>query len=468
MLAKTAESKNPPIGRESTGSVRRETLWAAVSFVTSAALFPVVLSAQVPAPGVTQPTQASGFGAGVQTPLRFAGDSGPENQITLNLGAAMIYDDNVLATNVLRISDEALSLRSQLGVARQTEHLKIDFNYNPFYQLYRQTSELDRLNHAANLSLTYLLASRWSLGLHDGFTYQKGAYPSVDGQQIMAGLTPPTALNESIYSPTARTLSNGAGLDLMFAKSQRTTITFSGGYNERKFASQTVANQPLFNSTGWSGSVQVNYAATEYTTVGVVLLHQNSSYQGGQVFGNQERSRVESVYLSLSSRLSPTVTVAAYGGPQYVRLLGQSSPGSTLGGSLQGSGGGSITKQVHITALNLSVQRSVSDGGGLYTSVINTSATFGVRRRLFGLWEGNLHGVASRVDASLALSNAKTGALAAGINLSRPFSNGSVFHIDYDTTHESTTGATLGFANFDRNQVTIGFDFRVKTIAVGQ
>jgi len=385
------------------------------------------------------------------------------------MGASTFYDDNVLARNTQRLSDEALSFDSHLGIVRQTEHVTINFDYLPFFLLYRQIDQYDRLNHAANLSLTYRLTSRVDLGLHDAFSYQNGVYPSLTGQQILSGPPSPTTLNQMTFSPTIRTLTNMPGLDLTFITSQNTSLTFSGGYNQRKFGNQAGVGQSLYNSRGVNGGLRFQYRVTEHTNFGFLLLHQDTTYQGGQAFGKQQRSQIESVILSVGSRLSPTVTATVFGGPQYIHTFGQSSLGGSIPGVFEGSGGGSITKQVGKTALNLSLQRSVSDSGGLYTSVINNNATLGVRRRLVGRWDAALSGGGAQADTSLfQLANARTDSLTGGIDFSRPLRGTSVFHIRYDTIHELSKGTLAAFPGFDRNQVTIGFDYGIKSIPLGQ
>jgi len=390
------------------------------------------------------------------------------NQLSLSMGTSTLYDDNVLARNTERLSDEALSLDSHLGIVRQTEHMTLNFDYLPFFLLYRQINQYDRLNHSADLSLTYRLTPRFNLGLHDAFSYQNGVYPSLTGQQILSGPASPTALNQMTYSPTARTLSNMPGLDITFIASQSTSLTLSGGYNQRKFGNQGGAGQALYNSNGVSGALKFQYRVTDHTNFGFLLLHQDSTYQGGQIFGSRQRSQIESVIFSVGSRLSPTVTATVFGGPQYVRTI-QSSMGSSLAGKFQSSGGGSITKEVRQTALNLSFQRSVSDGGGLYTSVKNTNATLGVRRRLVGRWDAAVNCGAAQVDTSLIqLANEKTDSLIGGIDLSLPLRGASVFHISYSTIHQLSKGSLAAFPNSDRNQVTIGFDYGIKSVPLGQ
>jgi hypothetical protein len=393
----------------------------------------------------------------------------PENQVTLSMGASFIYDDNILSRNAERLSDEEVSFDSQLGFLRQTQHATINFDYMPFFPLYRQYTQFDRLNHAANLGLTYQLTPRFSLGLHGTFSYLNGVYPSLTGQQILSGPASPTALNQTILPSTARTLSNSSGLDLTFTKSRRTSLTLTGGYNEQKFGSQVGAGQHLYSSRGVSGGLQYQYRVTEHTTFGLLLLHQDSTFSGGEVFGTSMRSQIESVYVSAGSRLSPTLSATIFGGPEYLRTIGGSAPGAGTTGEFQGAGGGSITKEVDKTAFDLSVQRSITGGGGLYTEVIGTSANFGVRRRLLGRWEVAIRGGATRADATLfQIAHQRTDALTGGIDFSRPLRGGSTLRISYETMHQLSKGALPISADFDRNMVTISFDFRLKAIPLGR
>jgi hypothetical protein len=138
-------------------------------------------------------------------------------------------------------------------------------------------------------------------------------------------------------------------------------------------------------------------------------------------------------------------------------------------GKWQAAGGGSITKEVRTTALELSAQRTVTDGGGLYTLVKSTALDFGVRRRLVGRWEANVHIGAERADAALfQFASGRTNALIGGFGLVRPLWGGATFHASYETAHELSTGTLPSLANFDRNRVTIGVDYRFKAISLGR
>jgi hypothetical protein len=446
-----------------TGALR--TLISSLAFLT---LLTASLTAQVGSPTAGAAPQATVYGSGGQSPLQFAGESASVNQVSFSMGTSVLYDDNVFAIGSHGVGDEEFSFDSNIGISRKTERLTASFNYTPFFVFSRTFDQFDRLNHAGNLKLGYRLASRVILGLHDSASYQTGNYTSLTEPQLLSGPSSPTALSQVVIPYTTRTLLNAAGLDLTFAKSQRTSLTFSADYDQSIFGQQT-AGQPLYNSNGLGGGLTYQYRVTKHTSVGVLLLHQDSTYQGGQAFGNRLRTQVESAILSVGSLLSPTVSVTAFGGPQYIRLIGQVSPGASLAGNFQLSAGGSITKQVRKTAFDLSFQRAVSSGAGLYASAINNVATFGVRRRLVGRWEAALQGGAARIDTSLfQLSNEKTDALSGGININRPVVRGSVFHVSYFTWHQKSSGNLPNPYNLGRDQVAVSIDYQFKALPLGR
>jgi hypothetical protein len=439
-----------------------------IFFVSFVALLPVGLEAQTTSPAVQVPAPAAVYGGAEQTPLQYAGETPPVNQLVLSVGVSTFYDDNVPERNSIRVGDEAVSLSSQLALFRQSERLKLDFSYTPFGLLYRQVDQYDSLNHDAGMNAIVRLSSRVNLGLHEAFSYRNGFFQSLTGQPISSGLGSPTALNQTISPYVTRALSNTSGLDLTYVKSGRTSLTFSSGFDRRQFGDQGVVGQQLYNSWGVNGELQYKYRVTEHTNLGLVLVHQDSTFRGAGVFGNSLRFQSESTFISIGSRLSPTVTVTIFGGPQYIRILGQpAAAGAT--GQFQPAGGANITEQVRQTALSLSLQRTITDGGGVYTLVKSTSLDFGVRRRLLGRWEAAVQIGAARADTSLfQLASGTTNALIAGVRLDRPLAGGATLHASYETAHEKSSGALPFLADFDRNRVAIGVDYRFKAIPLGR
>jgi hypothetical protein len=431
-------------------------------------LLPVALSAQVTAPAAQVPAAPPVYG-GERTPLRFQGEAVPANQFLFSVAASTFYDDNVPQRNSIRVGDEAVSLSSELAVFRQSDRLKLDLTYTPNGVLHRQLSNYNTLNHTLELNAVVRLSARVNLGLHETFIYQNGIFQSFSGQAIQSGLGSPTALNQSLLPYVTGTISNTSGLDLTFVKSGRTSLALFGGYDRRQFSNQGTAGQQLYNSWGVSGGLQYKYRVTEHTNLGVVFVHQDSTFKGSGVFGDSLRFQSESPIFSIASRVSPTVTVTIFGGPEYIHTLGQPAAGAPVSGQFEGTGGANITEEVRHTALSLSVQRTVTDGGGVYTIVKNTAVDFGARRQLLGRWQAGVHIGAARANTSLLqLSSGTTDALLGGVRLDRPLSGGATLHVSYETAHETSSGVLPYLAEFDRNRVTIGIDYRFKAIPLGR
>jgi len=254
-------------------------------------------------------------------------------------------------------------------------------------------------------------------------------------------------------------------------KSRRTLITLTGGYLQSKYGTgQQNPSLPLYNDTGFSGGLTLQHYVTPHTSFGIVTLHQDSNFQGGLIQGNRLHIQIESAYLSFASMLSPSVKITLFGGPQYARSIGSPSTAATITAHFQPSGGGSITKEVRNTALDFSFIRSVTDGGGLYAEVVETRVYCRVRRRLVGRWEGSLHADAAREEPSLfQFENGRIDGLMGGVAIVRPlFNKSSELRFSYETMHQLSNGLLPSFANFDRNQFAVGFDYRLKSFSLGR
>ena len=398
-----------------------------LSALTIIFLLSVTLAAQVASSTAGGAPQGTVYGSGYQVPLEFAGEPAPVNQVSLGVGVASLFDDNALATNGDRVSDEALSFTAHFAVERRTKRLALSFSYNPFLIFYRQLTAYDLINHAGNLRLTYRVGSHFLVGVQDTASYQNGMYPTLTAQPVLSGPPSPIGQNGIIVPYTVRTLTDTTGLYLTFLKSRRTSVTLTGGYTQSKYgAASQNPDLKLYNGTGFSGGLTLQHFVTSHTSFGFLLLHQDTSYQGGLSQGSQVRTQIESAYLSLASLLSPSTTITLFGGPQYVRSLNPIVPVATLSAHFQSSGGGSVTKQLRRTAFDLSFIRSVTDGGGLYTSVVTNRALFGARRRLVGRWGGDIQVGAAREDASLFQSgNGRIeGVIAGGLDQPAPIVTG--------------------------------------------
>ena len=184
--------------------------YALLSSLAFIALLPITVVAQgqgpAPTPGVNAPAVV--YGGAVQAPLLFEGERVPNNQGGLSFGATSFYDDNVFQLNTHRDADEGLALNTRLDITRQSDRLAASFDYAPFFTIYRQLSQFDRVNHASDLNLVYKLTSRVALGVNNNFIYAEGSYPLLDQLPLLSGPPSPTASSPQILAYSTRTLSD--------------------------------------------------------------------------------------------------------------------------------------------------------------------------------------------------------------------------------------------------------------------
>jgi hypothetical protein len=313
--------------------------------------------------------------------------------------------------------------------------------------------------------LKYRFAPRWVLMMSDAAYYQYGLLQAAVGQPLSSGISSPSSPDQSIFSTTARTLSNSGSLDLTFIKSNRSSISITGNYNLQEFSSQVTTGESLFNGRQATGGFQYQYRVTGHTSVGFTLSHEDATYRGDAALGGLQRYQTESLLLAFQSHFKPTVTVSLFGGSQYVTTFGESAGVSTTR-HFQWAGGGSVTKEVRRTAVDLSLERRVSDSGGIFGQVEYDTAGIGFRRRLVGRWEADLAGSASRITTTdPQLGNGRADAIKGELDFSRPFGRDASLRISYVNSHQKSSG-TLASETFDVNLVTLAIDFRLKPIPI--
>lgn len=415
--------------------------------------------------------QAGLYGNGEQLPLLYGGEITPVNLFSLSMGASAFYDDNVLGTNNPRLDDEALSFDSRLSLSRKTERLIFNIDYLPFFLLYRQINQYDRLNHAGNSNLAFRLGSHFTLGLHDSAAYQNGVFQTLSGEGISSGSGTSAGLNQTVLQPAARELTNASSLDLTYLRSARTTLTLFGAFDRRAFGSQVASGQGFYNSKIASGGVQYQYRITEHVNIGLLYSYQDSRFLGYTVsLGGDSRYVDNNAVVSLAWHVTPTVTLSAFGNPHYVQAYFY-SPGTTNNGQghVYGGGGGVLTKQVKKTALDLSGERILTDGGGLLTYTTSTNANIGVRQQVVGRWEALVQVGAARTDALLGqYSGARLDSLRGSLIVQRPLFQGLTMRLGYEAEHQVSKGSLPLGAAFDRNRVTCSIDYQLKAIQLGR
>jgi hypothetical protein len=415
------------------------------------------------------------FGGGQQPSLTYAGQEMPSNVILLSAGSEAGYDSNVLGgTGSGHTGDEIYSFGPHFSVLHQGLHFMLEVDYQPYFQMYQRVTQYDHVNQTLAFDTKIKLTSQWTLHVRDSFARQTGLYQPELGDTFVTGLGPPTTLNTSIYTPFASERDNNVRFDIGYQGSTRSSISFFGAYGQRDYSGQPSGTQQLLNTQNVSAGWQYTYRLSAHATFGATVMFQRFNSSGALPLGGASRVTTASVLGSLGWHVRPTVTISAWGGPQYSIPEGTVEAGSSVAQSVSNqlgwAAGGTISKQAGRTALLITANRMVSDGGGYLAYARSSTLDFGLRRHLARRWDASLDLMAAQnnsFDIGFGSGNFKTQNAAVGFQ--HPISDKLSAHITYNFMRESSGGAVQPFGiGFDRSRVTAGVSYQLKGIPIGR
>ncbi|MHB8655936.1 MAG: hypothetical protein ACYDA9_18895 [Terriglobia bacterium] len=410
------------------------------------------------------------YGTGQQEPLEYSEHIVPRNILLFDLAEETAYDDNVLSNNANRRSDVSFGLSPRLAFLQQRQRTKLALDYQPTLVLYKDNSGYNAANQSVQFDGEFEASPRLELRLRDGARYSTGLFEPVAGEALGPALGSPATLNQSVYAPLTREFENNSRLDLKYKTSRETSITFFGGASERHFGHTGNQSGNLLNTDEESAGAEFIDRVTRTMTLGAFYLFQNMS------FGNVTRSVVHSAYLSLTKETMHGFTFQISGGPQYARirdrvvvslLPGLAVTLNSIETKWHGAYQGTITHTTDKTALEISAQRSVQDGGGLLATVMNTDFSGGIKRELIRHWAGVFEVDAARSQAlGAAFAGSRLDSQSAGVAIEHAFTENLTGRLAYNFIRQRGTGQLPFLPDLDRNRVsfTISYQFRRKVL----
>lgn len=443
----------------------------------AALLIPSALYAQVGGAAAGPTAALAPYGNGVQSVPTFAGAAGPSDALLLSVNSVTSYDDDVLGLTQAHLGDELLGVGPRLALLDQHGHAGIEIDYQPYFQFYQHLTQYDRINQTLTGSVNYTLGSHWSFSVRDAFADQTGAYQTESGQALVPGLGSPTALNNNIYTPLAAQRSNNSRLDLIYRQSSRTSVSFFGAYDQRSISNQPSGVASLLGTTEATGGMQYTYRLSNHTTFGSLYTFETFEYRGTVPVGSSPRAVTHSAIMSLAWKATPTVSLQLFGGPQYLpaqHVVAGESPGPVVANNIGPShwswtAGGSLAKTSEKTSLQLSAGRSVTDGGGLLTTVASTYAKLGLNRRLIRRWTAGCNVIGSESKTlNYGTAGGKLNGLDGTVSLDHPLSEQLDARLSYTFTRQYATGLVPFGADLNHSVVSLSISYQLRKIPVGR
>jgi hypothetical protein len=406
--------------------------------------------------------------------VNYADESTPINYVVIDLNGATAYDDNVLSNNADRIGAMVFQTGAHVGLDEERERFAVSLDYQPEFLVYTKVNGYNQVNQILRLGAKYVLSPHLELRFQNsGYYYTGITSPSLNANSYSGGLPPPS-LNNTVSIPLSHEITDEGRLDAVYQMSRRSNFDFFGNVGIRNFSGIENPQENLLNTQAFSGGLAYTYRLTATSTLGISAMHQNLRY-GGSL------DKIESAFLTLAWQGKSGVTASLYGGPQYVRLNDSLFlPDLTSGTATSflaretavkwnGGGGASLGWRSARTVVLVSAQRFISDGGGVFTSVMSTSESFEVRRHLIRHWDLLLTGVNAQSKALSALFggavlNGQTGSLM----IEREIATNLVAQVGYMAGRQRVTGTYPFQVDMNKNYFSLGLIYRIGRIPLGR
>jgi hypothetical protein len=420
-------------------------------------------------PAVTQgpPT----YGKAEKAGLSYAGTPAPRNILLLGFSSGSSYDDNIFANNQNRVGDVDFLFGPNLSLHRDGRILALALSYQPYFRIYRRVSEPNAVDQTLALDATYQATPRFSLRARGSAYYTTGLFQPSQNGDFVPGLGSPSSLNSTIYTPVTRELTWSSRGDATYLVRAHDSIGVFAGDSRLDFMGQVYSAGNLYNTEERQAGLLYEHRLSPHTTFGTNYLFEDIR------FGVDSRTLVHSVFLSYAQQVSRSVTLSVFGGPQYTRLheivilpfgpFRFQLPLFQVG--WYWSLGGTLTKQLNETVVQLTAQRQVSNGGGFVGAVVGSSAVASIRRRLPWRWDATWSGSYARNTSVASGSYASEfQSETAGFSLARSLGESLSFSVGYNYLRQRGTGQLPYFASFDRNLYSAQLSYRFHQISLGR
>jgi len=416
------------------------------------------------------------YGNGQKDAANYAGGASPHDFLLVGLNTGSTYDDNLFGNNKRRSGGVYLLVGPSVSINREGSHLSLALNYQPQFQIYPRDTGLNTLDQIFGFDASYRMSSRVTFRARTNAFYTTGLIQPTQNEEFLPGLSYPTSLNQTVYTPTVKQLSSSSRIDASYQASRHDSVGVYIGESLLDFSRQGSTSADLQNTNEDDAGLLYQHRLGIHKTLGAI-------YQFEQIhFGPESRTTVHSVFLSYAQQISPSVTISVFGGPQrsklaepiYFSLSTFSISVPISSASWNWGFGGTLTKRLEKSVFELGAQHQVSNGGGLIGAVVSTSVGTSVRwqptvwRRLIGRWDTiwNLNYGKNSSLGSGALAGTYSSVIAE-FGMERSLTDKVDIRLAYDFLHQRGSGESPLVVNIDRNLFSIQFSYRIHRIVLG-
>jgi hypothetical protein len=276
-------------------------------------------------------------------------------------------------------------------------------------------------------------------------------------------------LNQTLITPTSRTLSDGSEGHLLYDVSRRGSFDFMGSYAIENFSDVKGLQAPpntisatLLDMNSTTGGASYQYRLTPRFTLGARYMYQYFHYGLG---GSDES---QTVFLTTHFDVGPRVSLDLYGGPSRSVAYGSVAQSSSISISpgtyktLSPAVGGTFSLRSDQSVFDVTAQHSVTSGGGLLMTVTTTYEGAELRHRIGDNWDVLVIGSNARTFALQAQSQqGKVDTQSFGTAFERALSEKLSVHLEYDFVRQRVNQFVPLGTNVNTNQFSVSLFYRL-------
>ncbi len=397
----------------------------------------------------------------------YAGEAPSPSGVNAELESSVLRDTNVFSNNARPFSDFIYQEGALINLWKTAPRWNLALQYRPTLMAYQHESSLDNFNQSLDFTGQYSFTQRLRFQGTETFGYFTGFLQPISDEYFSLPTSPIGTLNSNLIVPTSRDLSEGTEGHIDYDLSPRGSLDLMGGYAIQNFTGinspqQDVLPANLLNTSGTTGAASYQYRLTQGFTLGARYVYQSFHYGLG---GSDETN---TVFATTHWSVGPHVDLDLYGGPAFSKTFGVSyfsssaSQTATTLNSVGPSLGGTFTLRSDKTVFDITAQRSVSNGGGLLGTVIDSYEGAELRRQLGDNWDfvviaGNAQSVALQTGPDKGKVNSNS----AGAAFEHPLFSKLSVHFEYDYLRQRVNSYVPLGTNVNESQYVVTLFYRL-------
>jgi hypothetical protein len=379
--------------------------------------------------------------------LAFAAETERTNYLVGGLSVSSAYDDDLLTPGV---SDVSYSVRPSIAIDESGPRLHWNLFYRPGFTFYPGNTLFNQADHDLAADFRYRLSPHITVTLRNNLTKSSAlSYPS-DPNPIGPGTGILQSPNQSVISPITDIFSNNANGQITYQFSANGMIGASGTETEQRYLHPSQV-PGLFNSSTRSAMAFYTHRVSGKQYLG-------ATYQFQQLLShpNGTETQTHSAFLFYTLYLNPMVSLSLFGGPQHFetsRLGIPTEPGWSP------AGGVTLGWQRRRTSGNFSFAHRITDGGGLQSAVVSTSADLSMRQQLTKNLTVSLAGSYTNNSLVGPMSGNNGHTAEGGLSFQRTIGEHSSLQLGYRRSHQSYIDIPAIFGASDRNRAWVSYSY---------